>query len=193
MKVVDRARRLLLEPRAEWAAIADERTSVQELYTRYVMVLAAIGPAATFVGVAVIGVSGFGFHYRLPLGAALAAAVLGYGMSLASVYVIAAIVDGLAPGFGGERDFLRAFKLAAHAPTALWLAGIFQLVPVLGLLSIVGLYSLYLLWLGLPVLMRVPDDKAIAYLIVVVVASLVAMAVIWTVTGLVLPSTLRGF
>jgi len=41
------------------------------------------------------------------------------------------------------------------------------LVPRLAFLTILGLYGLYLLWLGLPVLMRCPDDKAIIYAIAV--------------------------
>jgi ABC-type Na+ efflux pump permease subunit len=41
------------------------------------------------------------------------------------------------------------------------------------LLTILGLYSLYLLYLGLPILMKSPRDKAVAYTAVVIIAAVV--------------------
>ena len=58
--------------------------------------------------------------------------------------------------------------------TAGWVAAIFNLIPGLGFLSILGLYSLYLLYLGLPILMKVPEDKSVVYTIVIVVVGAVA-------------------
>jgi hypothetical protein len=50
---------------------------------------------------------------------------------------------------------------------------------MLGVLAfIVGLYGLYLLYLGLPVLMRCPKDKSIGYTIVTVLCAIVTAVVI---------------
>ncbi len=193
MGALDRARQLLLRPAAAWAAIEAETPTVQDLYTRYVMILAAIPPLALFVGGCIVGVGGLGTYYRVPLAPGLAAAVLGWSLTLASVFAMALVIDALAPAFGGERNLTRALQVASYSPTALWVAGALHVVPVLGLLSVVGLYSLWLLWLGLPRLMRIPEDKAVPCLIVVMVAGLVAMAATWTIAGLVLPSRVRGF
>lgn len=190
---VERARQLLLRPAAAWAAIEAEAPNVQDLYTRYVMILAAIPPLALFVGGCIVGVGGLGTYYRVPLAPGLAAAVLGWALTLASVFAMALVIDALAPAFGGERNFTRAMQVASYSPTAFWVAGALHVVPVLGLFSVAGLYSLWLLWLGLPRLMRIPEDKAVPCLIVVMVAGVVAMAATWTVAGLVLPSRVRGF
>jgi hypothetical protein len=57
------------------------------------------------------------------------------------------------------------------------------LVPVLSWLGIVGLYSLYLLYLGLPVLMKVPEEKALGYTAVVIIAAIVLFLVVGLVAG----------
>ena len=189
MNLVQRAKNIILTPKAEWAVIDNEQHTVQGLYTQYVMILAAIGPIATFIGFSIVG---FG-SYRVPMGAGVAQLVLGYLLALGAVYVLALIIDALAPSFGGQKNFMQAFKVAAFAPTASWLAGIFGILPALSILAILGLYSLYLLYLGLPRLMKTPDEKAIPYLVVVIIAAIVLFVVIGAVAGLVIPSPVRGF
>ena len=90
------------------------------------------------------------------------------------VYIIASVIDLLAPRFGGQKNFANALKLSVYSHTPLWLAGIFLLIPGLNFLLILGLYGLYLLWTGLPLLMRVPDEQACcAYAAVVTACALV--------------------
>jgi hypothetical protein len=84
-----------------------------------------------------------------------------YLASFAIVYALALIIDALAPRFGGQKNFAGALKLAVYAFTPTWLAGIFLLVPGLSFLVILGLHGFYLLWIGLPLLMHVPADKAL--------------------------------
>jgi hypothetical protein len=63
------------------------------------------------------------------------------------------------------------------------------LTALLGLLA--GLYSIYLIYLGLPVLMKCPPDKAAGYTAVVIVCAIVAMVVLSWVSAFALPG--RGF
>lgn len=81
---------------------------------------------------------------------------------------MAIVIDALAPRFGGRSDFLAAFKLAAYSMTAAWLATAFSAIPAFGVLNVAGLYSVYLLFAGLPVLMRVPPLKVPIYTIAVI-------------------------
>jgi hypothetical protein len=194
VNLVERAKKLLLQPKAEWTVIKSEAHTVAGLYTQYVMILAAIPAVATFIGLSIVGYSGFGLPYRVPIGFGIANMVLGYVLSLAGVYVIALVIDALAPTFGGEKDFPQAMKVAAFFPTASWVAGIFSIIPALAILSVLGgLYSLYLLYVGLSQLMTVPEDKAMGYTVVVIIVAIVMMVVISTVAALVIPSVARGF
>ena len=193
MNIVERAKNILLQPRQEWDVIAGETHSVSGLYTGYVMILAAIPAIAAFVGFSLVGVGGFGLSYRIPVASGVAHMVLSYALSLGMVYVLALIIDALAPNFGGEKNFMQAFKVAAFAPTASWLAGIFSIVPALSILGLLGLYSLYLLYLGLPTLLKSPEEKAMGYTAVVIVVAIVLSVIVSVVAGLAIPGRMRGF
>ena len=193
MNLVERAKNLILQPKQEWPVIAGESHTVQGLYTQYVMILAAIAPVASFIGYSLVGLGGFGATVRIPIGAGIAYMVVSYLFSLGSVYVLALIIDALAPTFGSEKNFMQAFKVAAFAPTASWLAGIFSIVPALAILGLLGLWSLYLLFTGLPVLMKTPSEKAVPYTVVVIIVAIVIGVLVATLSALVIPSPARGF
>lgn len=172
MNAVNRATNILLQPQSEWSAIAHERSDVRALYLGYIALLAILPAAATLVSTWLVGSLGFG---RLGAGVALRAALTGYVLSLAMVLVLAFVANQLAPRFGGRSDFDQALKLTAYALTASWVAGIFTILPVVGwLISLLGgLYSLYLLQLGAPLLMKMPERKAMAYGVLLVAIAVV--------------------
>ena len=191
--LIDRAKNMIMKPKEEWAVIDGEPATIAGLYTNYIMILAAIGPLAMLIGQQLFGYSALGFTYRPPLGSSLALAVVSYALTLVNVYVLALIIDALAPSFNGTKNQIQAFKVAAYSMTAAWLAGIFGIIPALAILGIVGLYSFYLLYLGLPRLMRVPEDKAVVYTVVVVVAAIVLWMVVGALAGAVVNSFGGGF
>jgi hypothetical protein len=169
VNLIDRVKNILLTPREEWPRIAAEPATVQSLYLRYVVILAAIGPLATFVSLAVLG-----------LGYGVGAAVFAYLHALVGVAIVALIVDALAPRFGGTRDYVLALKLTAYSLTALWVAHVALIIPVAGaVIALIGLvYSLYLFFLGVPVLRKSTAEKALPFTIVVIVCAIVVMYLI---------------
>jgi len=183
MALVDRVKNILLTPREEWRVIDAEPTTPAELYKEYIIPLAAVGPVASAIGSLVFGYHAFGMSYRPPIGTVLSSTIVTYLLTLGGVYVLALIIDALAPHFGGTANQIQALKVAAYSSTASWVAGIFGLIPALSWLGILGLYSLYLLYLGLPVLMKAPEDKAAGYTGVVVIAAIVLFLVVGLVAG----------
>jgi hypothetical protein len=114
--------------------------------------------------------------------------IVSYLLTLAMVFVLALIVNGLAPTFGGTKDQLRALKLVAYGTTASFLGGVFNLIPAMALLGVLAsLYSIYLIYTGIAVMMRCPPDKAGVYTAVVIVCGIVASIVIIGVASLVTP------
>ena len=61
-------------------------------------------------------------------------------------------------------------------------------VADLAVLMVLGLYSFYLLYLGLPILMRTAQDKTLGYLLSVIVCTIIVWGLI-----LLLPARLFGF
>ena len=171
MPLLSRATAILATPRSEWALIERERTAPATLLVKYVAILAAIPAVAGFIGRSLVG----GYTPVMP---SLLRAVVAYLAAFAIVYVVASIIDLLAPRFGGKKNFDNAFKLSVYAHTPLWLAGVFLLVPGLHFLIILGLYGVYLLWVGLPLLMDVPPYRVMPYAIVVASCALVPAVVL---------------
>jgi len=184
--IVDRAKRILLEPKVEWERIDVEPATVGSIFRGWVVILAAIPAVAQLVGLLIFGFGGFGFVYRPSPIDALVMAITTYVLSIVSVFVLSLIIDALAPTFGGTKNNVQALKVAAYSMTAAWIAGIFNLIPSLGWLALLGaLYSLYLLYLGLPRLMKVAADKAVTYTVAVVVAAIVIGIIVSAVTAAV--------
>ena len=188
MDIIDRVKAILLQPLPTWAVIEAEPATVGSLYRDYLVWLAAIPAVCGLIGMSVFGMSMFGVTVRVPLMAGLANVVVSYVLSLAGVYVMALVVDALAPTFGGTRSAIQALKLAVYASTAAMVGGVFSLIPLLGVLGLLAaFYSFYLLYTGLPVLMKNPPEKSLVYTAAVVVVALVIGIVIGAVGNLVLP------
>ena len=188
MSLIERVQPILVRPKQTWPVIAAEGGDAASIFTGYVMILAAIPAVAAFIGLTLVGVGGFGVSYRLPVLAGLVQMIVSYLLTLAMVFVLALLVNGLAPTFGGTKDSVRALKLVAYGTTASFLGGIFNLIPMLSLLGVLAsLYSIYLIYTGIAVMMRCPPDKAGAYTAVVIVCGIVASVVIIGVAALVTP------
>ena len=194
MNLIERVQSILLRPKQTWPVIAAEPADAASIYSRYVVILAAIPAICAFIGWTLVGGGAFGVTYRLPIATGLVQLVVGYLLSLAIVYVLALIVNALAPTFGGSKDMVAALKVVAYGSTAGFLGGVFSLLPSLALLGLLAsFYSIYLIYTGLPVLMRCPPDKAGAYTAVVVVCAILAMIVLGAVSSLFIGHGPMGF
>jgi hypothetical protein len=185
-KIVARAKGMLLTPRTEWPVAAAEPDSVAGLYSGYILLLAAIPVIVTFLASTAIGVSvPLLGTFRIGIGAALTAAVVRYALTLVAVYVVALIVDALAPTFGAEKNPVQALKTVAYSYTALWVISIVGIIPGLALLATLAgaIYSIYLLNMGLPSTMKCPADKTVGYTALTVVITFVVGVVISLVIG----------
>lgn len=174
-KLISRIKNVLLLPRTEWPVIAVEPETVGGIYTRYILILGAIPALAGFIKSSLIGSGAFGVTVKIGVVPALIDALLGYLFGLVGVYVLALIVNALAPTFGGQKNMVQALKAVAYAYTAAWIAGAAILLPWIGLLLMLagGIYSIYLLYLGLPATMRAPADKAVPYTVVTILCAIV--------------------
>jgi hypothetical protein len=134
---------------------------------------------------AIVGISLALGTLRVSFISALVFAIISYLLAFVTVYVLAWIIDALAPTFGATRNFANALKLSVYSYTPVWLTGIFLLLPGLWFLRILGLYGLYLMWLGLPVLMKAParENTTIGYFVAIIVVAIVIAYILSRVLG----------
>jgi hypothetical protein len=182
MDLVSRVKNIIVDPANEWRVIEGEPDSPGDILKNYVAILAAIPAVCSFIGTSIIGIG----PYRTGIVAGLISAVVGYVLTLIGVYIVALVIDILADKFGGRKNFNAAFKVAAYAPTAAWVASVFTAIPVLSILSVLGLYSFYLFYLGLPALMKTPQDKAVGYVLAVIVCVIILWMLILFIPGMLI-------
>jgi hypothetical protein len=179
MNIVERVKGILLRPKQEWQTISGEATTIPELYKTYIVILAAIGPVASIIGMSIVGIRvPFGGSFRVSIFSSISSAIVHYILTLVGVYVLALIIDALAPTFSGEKRIDQAFKVATYSSTPGWIVGVIGIIPSLSPLMILGLYGLYLLYLGLPVLMKSPREKSLGYTVAVIIAAIIIFMVI---------------
>ena len=183
-----RVRGILFSPRSEWRVIATETATSADLYLRYVAPLAALGAVGSMIGAAFVGVSvPFEDRARLGLGPAAVGAVVHFILTFAIVFIVSKIVDRLAPTFGGTRNAMRALQVTVYSFTPAWAAAAMAIVPALSAIAmVIGLYALYLLYLGLPALMQAPVVKSLGYTVVVVICTFMLMVIVAIATALLL-------
>ena len=175
MDIVARAKAIILSPATEWTLIEGEPGDVAGLYQNYIAILAAIPPVCMLIGAWLFGIGGF----RPGLSEAIALLIMRYLLWLVLVYVMTWIVDALAPNFGGRKDFFSSLKLVGYAFTPSWVIGVVFLIPALSFLALLGfLYSLYVLYLGVPAMTKAPQNKALIYTVASVVCCIVAAFII---------------
>lgn len=170
--MIGRAKEVLFEPRPTFKEVDTEFTKPGTIWGKYVLPLALLGPLAGAIGRVVFG--GALQSERASINGAVMYFVVSVIVTLLAVFVLAQLIGLLAPGFGGQKNDVQALKVAAYASTPALLAAILNIHPMFWWLSaIISLYSLYLLYLGLPVLMKVPKDRAMGYTAVVIILAVV--------------------
>jgi hypothetical protein len=184
--LITRALNLLLHPRDTWDVIEAEPATIEGLYKGWVLPLAAIPAVGRMVGLLSFGgIQIFGVRYQPGFAAIIGDAIASYALTLISVYLLALVIDQFAVQFGGEHSRTQAFKVVAYSGTAFWVSGVFGLLPAVGGLFALlgGLYSLYLLYMGLPKLMRSDPHLTLNYFALTLVAAVIMALIIGSLTS----------
>lgn len=182
MDLFQRVKGIIKSPKTEWLAIEQESGEPAYLFINYVAILAAIPVISGFIGNLIFGahVPIMGGVRHIGFFAGLAGAVVHYVLTFGVVYLMSLVIDALAPTFNAQKNQPNALKLVVYALTPVWIVGIFSLIPFLRIFSVLGLYSIYLFWLGLPVLMKAPEENASAYA-VAAVGSVIVLSFIFDI------------
>jgi hypothetical protein len=176
---INRIKNLIVSPKNEWGVIEGENMPHVKLFTSYVLPLSLITVVAAFIGYGVIGYSVFGFRvHSIELG--VKQAIVQWITMVAGIYVSALGIYFLAKPFGANKNFDKSFSLVAHAYTPFLLSGIFYILPSISWLAfLLGIYSLYLLYLGLQPMMKAPAEKNTGYFFASLGTIVAAAMTIW--------------
>ncbi|HTY13450.1 MAG TPA: Yip1 family protein [Candidatus Omnitrophota bacterium] len=175
--IFERARELLFYPARAWEKIKGEKPG-RDLIV-YPLVLALVQPVAIMIGYWLIGLwIGSNGYVRMSFLNSFYSALVAYFLSLLGVAVMAFLIMVLANYFQVESDMPSAAKLAVYASTAPLLCGIFQLIPGIRILMILGLYGAYQLYTGIPKLLKAAHDKEPPFTFTSIIAGIILMLLI---------------
>lgn len=167
---------VLTEPRREWQRIAQDSRSSQHVFVLTIVPLTAFFLLLGLVSALLL--RHFGPTTEIEtlsrdyLRMILVNSVRAYGMGLVFIYIIARVMQGLSRRFGGSYSLPQALKLSIYSIVPLLIVRSLHILPFFrnervneNLIAMVvinflaSIYSIYLLYLGSPVLLEVPREK----------------------------------
>ena len=176
---------ILTRPADEWRVIQSEPATVEGLVRNYAAPLAAIPAICRFIGFSLLGFSvPFFGAVRIGIVRSFVGAVVSWVLVLVGAWIAAIVIEKLAPTFKSQGSTAQALKLVVCSMTPVWVAGVLNLVPWLSVLTVIAaLYSVYLFYLGLPIIMGTPSDKVIPYMLVSAFVIIVVSSILSAITG----------
>jgi hypothetical protein len=192
MNLIERVKNIITNPKSEWGKIDTEGQSLSSVITTYVIPLALLGAAATFIGYGFIGID-YGFFRMKGMEWGIKMAVVQVISAVVGVIITAYVVDALAPSFSSTKNINKSAQLVAYGYTPAFIGALLNIFPSIGWLgSLFGLYGIYLMYLGLGPLKNTPEDKKVIYLVVTIVVLIAVYAILGILMGTVLGTRLSA-
>jgi hypothetical protein len=178
---------LFFHPDREWEAIGAEPGTIGNCYLRHVLVLAALPAVSALVGSTQVGWQiGVGSAIKLSLPSALIIGAVFYVAMLVAVLTMGEFIHWMANTYDAQASIERCVVLSAYTATPLFLAGVLTLYPLLWLNMLIGLlalaYTIYLLYIGVPIVMRVPKEQGYMFSSSILTVGMVMLVGLMAVT-----------
>ncbi|MEE4191994.1 MAG: Yip1 family protein [Halieaceae bacterium] len=182
---------LMVQPSLQWQRVADLPPPTMKTMVLFPAIMAVLPAAAWYYGTTNVGWTvGDGGAIRLTADSALTLIILFYCAMVGSVAVIGYFIHWMSKTYGADSNLAKGIVIAGFTATPLFVAGAVGFYPVLWLDMLIGVvavcWSVYLLYLGIPIVMRIPEERGflfssavIAICLVILVCILVGSVILW--------------
>ena len=179
-----------LHPSEEWEEVRSEEISTSKVLL-HILLLGAIPVVSGYIGTTRFGWQiGTAETVKLTAGSAAIIAVLYYLIIVLAVFSVGWMIRWMGQTYGARQSLSRCLLLAAYIPIPLFLVGITQIYPVLWFNLLIGIpaaaYTVFLLYVGVPVMMEIPEERGfllssavLAFGMVGLVGMLAATVILW--------------
>jgi len=167
---IDRILELLVNPLGEWEKIKQNDTDDLWRYLlNHLTPMILLNVVSYFIGVVFVGskISGASGIQYLSWPRALFAAMLLAAAYVGIIFAGSKIVNLIVTSFASEQDENNAFKLVGFSLYPLLIFGSLHIIPSIKAGIMAGFYGVYLLYTGLPVLMKTPKEKSATFTLVI--------------------------
>jgi hypothetical protein len=180
--VFNRIKNLILNPKSEWSIIEQEAYTKEQLIRQYALPLMVLVAICSIVGDTI-----FQSRLTFSIAAVICKAFFVFGIAYAGMYISAIIITELATSFNSKKDLDACYRLVIYSLSAYFAASaITNLLPFLRELNILGLYSIYLFWIGTSMVLKTPEDNKVGFVVVSTLVMLGVYAILTLILGAIL-------
>ncbi len=182
---------LLVQPSLQWQRVADLSAPTMRTMVLFPAIMALLPSIAWYYGTTNVGWTvGDGGAIRLTKDSALMLIILFYCAMVGSIAVIGYFIHWMSKTYGADSNLAKGIVIAGFTATPLFVAGVVGFYPVLWLDMLIGVvavcWSVYLMYLGIPIVMRIPEERGflfssavLAICLVILVCILVGSVILW--------------
>lgn len=180
---------LLFKPRQQWRTIADLPESSQNMLVLYPLIFAILPAIAWYWGTSQVGwtIGTYNEIIKLTEASALQINILFYCVMVGAVAAIGYFIHWMSSTYGAESSSIaKGILIAGLTATPLFVAGLVGFYPVLWIDLLIGVvaisWAVYLMYLGIPIVMGIPEDRGFLFSSAVLAISLVVLVCIMVVS-----------
>ena len=183
---------LLVRPSAQWRTVADLPESSFKTLVLYPCFLAILPAVAWFYGTSQVGwtVGEHGETIKLTTQSARQICILFYLTMVACVAIIGFFIHWMSDTYGAESSIAKGIIIASLAATPMFLFGAVGFYPVLWLDMLIGIvavcWAVYLMYLGIPIVMDIPEERGFLFssavmgvALVILICLMVGAVILW--------------
>ena len=180
---------ILLNPRETWQKIAELPENSQNLLVIYPFILAVLPAVAWYWGTSNVGwtVGTYNQVICLTAESALQVNILFYCVMVSAIMVIGYFIHWMSDTYGAEGSTMaKGIVIAGITATPLFVAGLVGFYPLLWLDLLIGVvavsWAVYLMYLGIPIVMGIPEDRGFLFSSAILAIALVILVSIMVVS-----------
>lgn len=178
---------ILINPHTEWAKIRDRNDSAVGHYLRFLIWIAILPPLAWWYGASQIGWELSDRQIRLTGQSAAQIMGLFYVTILASVAFLGYMIHWMAKTYDARNDDVaHGIGVAAYMCTPMVIVGLTGFFPNLWVDMLLGTiaaaYTIYLLYIGIPIVYDMPKERGFLFASAAVAVGLVLMVALMGLT-----------
>ena len=173
--ISERSFNLIITPVLEWQEISEENTGVKNIIGSFLLPWLVILTIAAGLG-AYIFTSRFTFTFTY---------LIGHMMSVfitmgSSIMLTAWVISEAMPNFKLQKNINASLAIICYSLTPYMAAAtVAYLLPIFNVIKILGFYSIYVLYIGLPHIMNIHDNNRIELTAVSTIAFMIISAFIF--------------
>lgn len=190
--MIQHAYGLLVRPSAQWRTIANLPDSSFRNLMLFPCLFAILPAVAWFYGTSRVGwtVGDSGDAIKLTVESARQITILFYIAMLGSVAVIGYFIHWMSETYGAASTLTKGIVIVGLTSTPLFLAGLVGFYPLLWIDLLIGVFavswSVYLLYLGIPIVMNIPEERGFLFssavvgvALVILICMMVGSVILW--------------